>query len=76
MYLENDENAYELGEVAGCQTCGEDTRDLEIVGSLARCKECEQRHHKTMERADEYLHAPWNPFDNDYEEDPFETMGN
>ena len=67
-FYHNHLDGFVVGEITSCQTCGKETADLEIVKSLARCTECENQHHKTMERADQYMNAPWNPFDNDYEE--------
>jgi NADH pyrophosphatase NudC (nudix superfamily) len=41
--------------VKECGMCGKKTEKLEIVGSLARCSDCEEKYYDSMDRARYYM---------------------
>lgn len=42
-------------QVKQCGMCGKETEKLEIVGSLARCSDCEEKYYDSMDRARYYM---------------------
>lgn len=61
------DNVMSIKEITQCQTCGEDTKELELVNGLARCSECQKVSEKMQRRANELMYEPYNPYDNDFD---------
>ena len=59
-------NIMRIQEVENCQKCGEKTKALEIVGSLARCKDCQENYRESQLRAGYYQSLSYDFEDNDF----------
>jgi len=59
-------NVMSIKEITQCQTCGEGTKELELVNGLARCSECQKVSEKMQRRANELMYEPYNLYDNDF----------
>lgn len=60
------DNVMSIKEITQCQTCGEDTIELELVNGLARCSECQRVSEKMQRRANELVYEPYSQYDNDF----------